>query len=1813
MFSTNCDDNTSVSYCRSGDTNCSLEAGTNSVKNGIPNIVTDRKFSVYIQDVVSYLLMFLGIVGVLYIIYAGFNVLTAGGDDDKLKKAKSTILHVTIGLLLIFLAYSIVQFVIGKNGKGGVLNNAFEITLPTLIDTTYAYTDYDGRTFDFYKKKIELLSASFEQDYKVNGKLSAVSLSELKTLVTASMDTFPDQDEVIFNTNTAKALLSSLEVVRRTPDSDAAVVAFAKDLKTFLTGLKIGRVNGTIKISPDSGNAPFTATLRAEGVSDPSGVTLPNGNYIWWIRTAGGAKSVIGTGPSIAYTFPEERTYTVFLNILSASRNSKGNTDVLPFAGSANINVLPRLGNLYLYVNSTAVGDNNRIKFTPSVSRNGLTLDATSSTPATGTRFVRTSWDFGNGNTISYNDGPRVERQIYANQGTYQARLELLTNEGQKIVRTFVIEVNDPIASIRADKKTAYPNDEVKFSVAPNTIIAGILYDWKILDLDNDKTVYSSNLENISYKFPHAGNYSVKLRSSAPNGKEDVDTYNLSIEGRDPVAAFTAKIANSESPNTYLLDATKSYDPDSSGNGNLSYSWLIDGDRTDLANPSRNGAIGKYTFDTLGTHRIALEVTNAAGKMINVNQDIEVTSLLSAKLVVSPKIVMAGNPVTIIADSKAAKTYEWQFGDGDTDMGSVGRAEHTYKKSGTYNVSVTVHGINSQDTNTVTRKVYVMDATHPLAIASIKRDGEELMTTADSCDGNEAYVIDRAKPVTISASDSVNTDGNASGLSYVWKYAGRTSSQREFSYKFDDLGCFPIDLSVGSQKSGKNDHTKIYVKTENLLPHASSLGITADKLDADPVMVTVTANNATDDDGAIVSYTWYYYTEGDPEPQDFRITRTPKTVFVLPRVSGKYFFSVILEDSNGAKVNTDESNSEKYSVTLTSDNINTPILSFKASDASVSVGKNVEFNVGVKNILGNDIGDKVEYKWDWNGDGFYEETTNTGKKTHTYDTPGVYNAKVKVTYKGISNTKYVNITVKNELTPNLEYQAIGSKFILFNTTKGLYKDVKWKFSDGTVSTNLTSFVYDATGVDGTPSVTLEVSDGTTTKEVSADLKKDVVNALRIKKSDNKLVILTYPGMSDDTVHLSDPSDKFFIYLGDSKGAPARYVIDTDTKVDSDLNGNPADDTDNKGTDSNTTGAPFLVKDLDTAVKERTMKISIYSADNTLIESKDIKVILDYADTSATASGSTDTVRADIAGIDKTNMEKLKDMIKQAPDRDRLKFMQYYSSLQDNWFDAREKAKTIIDFETYIGQSSLSATDQQAFESILEGFLVTESAIKGDIGVAANLLKSLIPKSNAQYTQIMKNIDDILSHPTNTPLNKELGKFILDAVKNDASISNADKLTIKSQLEIIIAGGQSNVTPTVTENTSSSSGILDFLMWFLKVLAGLLGLAVTLMIALFVYFKVSSKEENIGFQDFLIERIFGKGETGEKTFSVEPKVVVPKEDLLANLAPMVEEKKTVETNDFVVAPPAFTQTPSFVAPEPAPVSETTVSSDTGIPDWLKQTTTLASEETAATIATPEVPSFSEASEVATPTYDEPTPAATEPVSDATTSDDSSIPDWLKGTSESTEVTTPDIPEAPVAPDWLVPQEAISEPVPEILPEVPSIQEVSLPPIEEPTPAPVSALPDEELPAWLQSMDQQALSDEVNAELSSAISAPESEVAPLAIEPTTDSTESSSHMDDLPDWLKPLSIETTNDDTASETKKEEKKEKKTHKPKTEHKEQIETPEEVKSEEVTSSESEEAPKKEYKKREHAPKKPTVPPDATGAADVKIPDDQDLPDWLK
>lgn len=74
------------------------------------NTVLDPR--VMVARVITKLLGFLGIILVAFIIYSGWQYMSAGGDKTKIEEAKKRIVNAVIGLVIIVSAYSIANFVI---------------------------------------------------------------------------------------------------------------------------------------------------------------------------------------------------------------------------------------------------------------------------------------------------------------------------------------------------------------------------------------------------------------------------------------------------------------------------------------------------------------------------------------------------------------------------------------------------------------------------------------------------------------------------------------------------------------------------------------------------------------------------------------------------------------------------------------------------------------------------------------------------------------------------------------------------------------------------------------------------------------------------------------------------------------------------------------------------------------------------------------------------------------------------------------------------------------------------------------------------------------------------------------------------------------------------------------------------------------------------------------------------------------------------------------------------------------------------------------------------------------------------------------------------------------------------------------------------------------------------------------------------------------------------------------------------------------------------------------------------------------------
>jgi len=93
--------------------------GTGSLSSisGLPKETTD--VPTIVTNIINLILGFLALIAIVIVLIGGFEWMTAGGNDDKVKTAQKRLKYGLIGLVIIFVAYGVVTYVM--------------TTLPTLV------------------------------------------------------------------------------------------------------------------------------------------------------------------------------------------------------------------------------------------------------------------------------------------------------------------------------------------------------------------------------------------------------------------------------------------------------------------------------------------------------------------------------------------------------------------------------------------------------------------------------------------------------------------------------------------------------------------------------------------------------------------------------------------------------------------------------------------------------------------------------------------------------------------------------------------------------------------------------------------------------------------------------------------------------------------------------------------------------------------------------------------------------------------------------------------------------------------------------------------------------------------------------------------------------------------------------------------------------------------------------------------------------------------------------------------------------------------------------------------------------------------------------------------------------------------------------------------------------------------------------------------------------------------------------------------------------------------------------------------------
>lgn len=90
-----------------------IQKGLSDIADPFPDTVVDKDTTPQelAKNIIEYALYLSAIIAVLFIIYGGYQYMFSGGSDDRAKAGRKTLTNAIIGLVIVVLAYVIIQVV----------------------------------------------------------------------------------------------------------------------------------------------------------------------------------------------------------------------------------------------------------------------------------------------------------------------------------------------------------------------------------------------------------------------------------------------------------------------------------------------------------------------------------------------------------------------------------------------------------------------------------------------------------------------------------------------------------------------------------------------------------------------------------------------------------------------------------------------------------------------------------------------------------------------------------------------------------------------------------------------------------------------------------------------------------------------------------------------------------------------------------------------------------------------------------------------------------------------------------------------------------------------------------------------------------------------------------------------------------------------------------------------------------------------------------------------------------------------------------------------------------------------------------------------------------------------------------------------------------------------------------------------------------------------------------------------------------------------------------------------------------------------
>lgn len=817
-----------------------------------------------------------------------------------------------------------------------------------------------------------------------------------------------------------------------------------KQLKSLI--MKFPVVQAVIRATPGAGNVPFTVTLNALDSLDPTGGTISE--YKWSFLDNTGSLVSLGTDPVVIHEFDEPNTYSVRLQVSTSNTDEDGYKTAMDGVSYVRIKANIPSSQVKFKINGHDVEDIYHV--TLDEAEAGLSFDPTPTIPALGRIIQKYEWFYGDAISESRTSSTTVVHS-YKKAGEYFVTLKVKDSHGisdKSIVKVFVKSL---AADIQITPKSGNVNTEFKFKGVESRSDDGAIkeYEWTIQDMEGHM-IAESKEQSFTHLFDRPGKYKAILLVTDTTGAKDKHLKIFEIYSRPPVANFVHIIPELNHPNKIEFNAANSYDPDEGDR--IKYSWDFDGDG-DFEIIDTTDIKVSHTYGKIGEYRAVLQVEDRFGQRKQAEKKVSVDSILSADIILESRAVQVGEEIEFKADSPNAVAYLWEFGDGETSSTEDVEIKYTYQKKGKYKISMNFFDENDES-NTDSTYLLIGDADSPIALADYLVNGRYNRVIDDLCGSDKHGVeISRADTVAFTAKNSINTDGSSRMLSYDWKFSdGTRNSNKEFTHRFDEISlsneCFSLGLVVRDKISGKISEEDIaYFKVVNQVPYITDFVIFSDnkKELVSPTKVRLKVVNSKDSDGQIKKYRWWYYREGNENDKiAVHTTASPETEMVItaegqPDIVNRYFFVVELTDNDNGLYNSAERFAEVSYLDVTNGPNLSPVAEFTMDKTTISVGDSVTFISQSYDPQGDTIPND-SYKWDFDGDGEFDDITTGPQVNRQFNTPGEYQVRLKVLHRGLSSstTKTIYVEPTNSLPQAAFTYKVNGTDVVFDSSSSRY-------------------------------------------------------------------------------------------------------------------------------------------------------------------------------------------------------------------------------------------------------------------------------------------------------------------------------------------------------------------------------------------------------------------------------------------------------------------------------------------------------------------------------------------------------------------------------------------------------------------------------------------------------------------------------------------------------------------------------------------------------------------------------------------------------